>query len=61
MDTLVLNFQGWKGFSHQSHHRYLNGRRFIFVHFLKMGTWSVSQKRLGFWRFVGITYSATFR
>ena len=54
------NFQGRKGFSHQSDHRCLNGRRFIFVNFLKMGTWSVSQKRSGFRRFVGITYSATF-
>ena len=38
-----LNFEGRKGFSHQSDHRCLNGRRFIFVNFLKMGTWSVSQ------------------
>ena len=33
---------------------------FYFRNFLKMGTWSVSQKWSGFWRFVGITYSATF-
>ena len=32
----------------------------MFVNFFKMGTWPVSQKRLGFRRFVGITYSATF-
>ena len=30
-----------------------NGRCFIFVNFLKMGTWSVSQKRSGFRHFVG--------
>ena len=52
---------GGKGFSDQSDHRCLNGRRFIFVNVLKMGTWSVSPKRSGFRRFVGITYSATFR
>ena len=52
------NFQGRKGFSHQSDHRCLNGRRFIFVNFLKMGTWTVSQKRSGFRHFVGITYLA---
>ena len=32
----------------------------FFVNFFKMGTWSVSQKRSGFRRFVGISYSATF-
>ena len=54
------NFQGRKGFSDQSDHRCPNGRRFIFVNFFKMDTWSVSQKWSGFRRFVGITYSATF-
>ena len=33
---------------------------FYFRNFLKMGAWSVSQKRSGFRRFVGIAYSATF-
>ena len=33
---------------------------FYFRKFFKMGTLSVSQKRSGFRRFVGITYSATF-
>ena len=51
---------GRKGFSDQSDHSYLNGGRFIFVIFFKMGTWFVSQKWSGFRRFVGITYSATF-
>ena len=51
---------GRKGFSHQSDNICLNGRHFIFVIFLNMGTWSVSQKRSGFRCFVGITYSATF-
>ena len=32
----------------------------MFVNLLKMGTWSISQNRLGFRGFVGITYSATF-
>ena len=41
------NLEDRKGFSHQSDHRHLNGRRFIFVNFVKMGTWSVSQKRSG--------------
>ena len=51
---------GQKGFFDQTDHRCLNGRRFIFIKFKKIGTWSVSQKQSGFRRFVGINYSTTF-